>query len=131
MYTLWKSFRFEASHELRDHDGKCRRPHGHSWVFRLFVKSAVLFYEGPQRNMVLDYSHLGRVGQEIVDLLDHYHLNALPCLVDAAGMPTSEFLARWIFEYATTKVKPNLSTWLTAVEVEETCTSGCRYEPGQ
>lgn len=127
MFSLWKTFRFEASHQLVDHDGKCKRLHGHSWVFRLFVEGPYLKDAGPKRNMVVDFGLISRRGKEIVELLDHQHLNDLKILGDANGHVTSEWLAQWIFDYVREAASDHLDFNLVAVEVEETCTSGCRY----
>jgi len=120
MFTLWKTFRFEAAHQLANHDGKCARLHGHSWIFRLFVKGEYLQLSGPQENMLTDYFAIGMVGKAQAEMLDHRNLNDL----FETNMPTSEYLARRIFE-----TNAPLLAGLFAVEVEETCTSGCRYEP--
>ena len=56
------------------------------------------------------------------DQLDHYYLNDIPGLEN----PTSEVLARWIWD----RLAPVLSgtgAALSAVVVRETCTSGCVY----
>ena len=50
--------------------------------------------------------------------LDHYYLNEIEGLEN----PTSENIARWIWE----RLKPSLAE-LSAVEIRETCTSGCIY----
>ena len=121
-WTLKKMFRFEASHQLMKHDGKCARLHGHSWRGEIEVKSHYLTGEGPKENMVVDFGDLKVVVREIEDLLDHRHLNE----VLRTDMPTSEFVARWIFD----KVRPKLSDghfWLESVGIEETCTSRCVY----
>ena len=51
--------------------------------------------------------------------LDHHYLNEVPGLEN----PTSENLARWIWE----RLAPALPG-LSRVVVRETCTSGCSYE---
>jgi len=51
--------------------------------------------------------------------LDHYYLNESTKLEN----PTSEELARWIYE----KLKLAGLPGLDAVEIRETCTSGCIY----
>jgi len=71
--------------------------------------------------MVMDFGDVSRAMKDLLETkLDHYHLN------DTTGLenPTSEELARWIYDW----IKPNLPH-LVAVEVDETCTSSCRYEP--
>ena len=120
-WTISKQFRFEASHRLPDHDGKCQRLHGHSWILTVFFSGAALQTTGPQRGMLRDYGRIKLAVQPLVDgKLDHYHLN------DSTGLenPTSEELARWIFDRLAGALPD-----LTAVEVSETCTTGCRYEP--
>lgn len=54
----------------------------------------------------------------ILGQLDHYYLND----VEGLDNPTSETLARWIWE----RVMPALPG-LSQVVVRETCTSGCVY----
>jgi len=121
MFTLTKEFRWEASHRLPKHDGKCARLHGHSWKGRLILRSPDLIGDGPKTGMVMDFGDVSRAMKDLLETkLDHYHLN------DTTGLenPTSEELARWIYDW----IKPNLPH-LVAVEVDETCTSSCRYEP--
>ncbi len=125
MFRLFKEFRFEASHQLKDHDGKCANLHGHSWRGEIVVKGAHgLGTQGPKRNMVIDYGVLSELTREIENELDHKHLND----VLKEDMPTSEFIAKWIFA----KVQPKLQTqtehaYLESVSIEETCTTRCEY----
>jgi 6-pyruvoyltetrahydropterin/6-carboxytetrahydropterin synthase len=69
--TLTKTFRFEASHVLPKHPGKCSRLHGHSWVLDVTV-------DGPlneQTGFVVDYGELKAVVEDyIISKVDHYHL---------------------------------------------------------
>jgi 6-pyruvoyltetrahydropterin/6-carboxytetrahydropterin synthase len=119
-YTIRKQFKFEAAHQLMDHDGQCARLHGHSWVMWVEVKGAQVHTEGPKRNMLIDFSDVKTAVKPLVDqYLDHHHLNdTLDC-----DMPTSEYVTAWMFG----KVA-DLIPGLAAVEIEETCTSMCRYE---
>ena len=55
----------------------------------------------------------------LYERLDHHYLNE----VEGLENPTSENLARWIWE----RVTPALPG-LSKVIVRETCTSGCVYE---
>lgn len=120
VFRIRKTFRFEASHQLKYHDGKCAHLHGHSWVVNVEVKGSSLNYDGPKQGMLMDFSSLSAVFKPIIEeKLDHRHLN------DTLAMesPTSELVAEWIFN----QIK-DLVPGLSAVEVEETCTSWCRYE---
>lgn len=121
MWTLEKEFRFEASHVLPHHDGKCARLHGHSWKGRLICEGETLHQSGPKAGMLVDYHDMTSVIKPLVEeYLDHYHLNESLALEN----PTSEEVARWIYD----QVKPQLPS-LVAVVVEETCTSRCTYSP--
>lgn len=119
-YRIRKQFKFEAAHQLMEHDGQCARLHGHSWVMWIELGGKRLHVDGPKRNMLIDYSDMKAAVKPLVDgYLDHHHLNdTLEC-----DMPTSEFIAAWVFDRVVKKLPE-----LTAVEIEETCTSMCRYE---
>jgi 6-pyruvoyltetrahydropterin/6-carboxytetrahydropterin synthase len=67
---------------------------------------------------VMDFADVKSSFKPIYDQLDHYYLNDIPGLEN----PTSENIARWIWA----RLKPRLPE-LSAVEIRETCTSGCIY----
>lgn len=120
MFILTKKFRFEASHQLAGHDGKCARLHGHSWTLTVEVSGDELIQTGPKAGMLVDYGHLKAIVEPIIEAsLDHWHLNQTL----ATNRPTSEFVARWAFDH----IKPALPQ-LRAVTIGETCTTACRYE---
>lgn len=119
-WLIYKEFRFEAAHQLPYHDGKCRRLHGHSWVGRVYVKGNQLIEEGPKQGMILDYGDIKKYLKPLLDnFLDHYYLNETTGLLN----PTSEAIAKWIFERLEEAGLPGLHS----VEIRETCTSGVRY----
>src|ERR1035437_9496634 len=94
MFTLTKEFKFEAAHKLPNHDGKCQRLHGHSWVGRVVLKGDVLAVDGPKQGMLIDYGDISRVIKPTVEnFLDHQYLN------DTLSMqnPTSEEIARRLY----------------------------------
>lgn len=122
MFTLTKEFSFEAAHKLPLHDGKCARLHGHSWKMRVVIRGRTLVSAGPKSGMLLDYSDISKVVRAFVDdKLDHHYLNESTELDN----PTSEILARWIYD----QLFQILPAGLKAVEIDETCTCSCRYEP--
>lgn len=124
MYILTKKFRFEASHQLLKHDGKCKRLHGHSWQGEIEVAGEKIHRSGAKQHMLIDYAELSRITKTLVDTyLDHYHLNDR--LITSS--PTSEFVARWIYDRVVRSLPKGIR--LVAVTIEETCTSRCRYEP--
>ena len=119
--TLRKQFTFEASHQLPNHDGKCQRLHGHSWKMRVVVAGDLITMNGPKAGMLMDYAEISAIVKPIVEkYLDHHHLNETTKLEN----PTSELLSMWLYEM----LKPQLPL-LVSVEVDETCTSSCCFEP--
>jgi 6-pyruvoyltetrahydropterin/6-carboxytetrahydropterin synthase len=113
---LSKSFHFEAAHDLPTFpaDHKCRRLHGHSFRFDVIVEGDV----EPAKGYLVDYGEIKMVTDPLVRQLDHYYLNE----IDGLSNPTSEHIARWIFD----RLKPTLPL-LKSVVVHETCTSSCEY----
>ncbi|MEY9211925.1 6-carboxytetrahydropterin synthase QueD [Thermobifida halotolerans] len=114
---IFREFGFEAAHRLpRVPEGhKCARLHGHSYRVIVHVDAPV----DPESGWVMDFGDIKRAFKPIRDRLDHYYLNEL----DGLENPTSENLARWIWE----RLRPVLPA-LSAVTVRETCTSGCTYQ---
>ena len=114
--TIFKEFTFEAAHRLPFvPDGhKCARLHGHSYRVELHVGGQV----DPLNGWILDFADIKVAFKPIQDRLDHYYLNE----IDGLENPTSENLARWIWE----RLVPALPG-LAQVIVKETCTSGCTY----
>lgn len=120
LFRLEKEFRFEAAHLLPHHDGKCGRPHGHSWRGRVIVVGSALVAAGPKVGMLIDYGDLSAAIDPLVEeFLDHRYLNLTLPLEN----PTSEEIARWMFR----QLKPKLGDYLLAVQIDETCTSRCEY----
>ena len=113
---IYKDFRFEAAHRLPNvpEGHKCARLHGHSFQLRVTVSG-----DAPEPSgWVMDFADLKAAVKPVLDRLDHYYLNE----IDGLENPTSENLCRWIWA----RLAPQLPT-LSAVEIRETCTSGCIY----
>lgn len=124
MYRLEKTFNFEAAHHLPNHDGKCKRLHGHSFSMILVCSGPDLSPVGPKKGMLVDYGDVKREGDRIVGAyLDHHYLNETLAQFGITD-PTSEHLARWVYE----TLKPYLPL-LAEVRIGETCTSFCTYSP--
>ncbi|OKH18771.1 6-carboxytetrahydropterin synthase QueD [[Limnothrix rosea] IAM M-220] len=119
-WQLYKEFRFEAAHRLPHHDGKCARLHGHSWVCRVYIRGDRLIESGAKQGMLMDFSDLKSSMKPLLeDYLDHYYLNETLEMES----PTSEAIAKWIYE----QLEAKKLMGLCAVEILETCTSGCIY----
>lgn len=121
MFEIEKIFRFEAGHQLEQHDGQCSHPHGHSYIVHVCLRSEKLIEQGPKINMVIDFEDISSaVKPMIYEYLDHKWLN------DSlqTDSPTAEFIARWIYNH----LKPSLAA-LHSVTIYETETSKVTYCP--
>ena len=91
LVRICKRFTFEAAHQLPWHDGKCARPHGHSYVLEVEVEGPVQPNDGRATSgMVIDFGQLKSVVKTYVDLMDHYSLNQM------LQNPTAENLVLWL-----------------------------------
>lgn len=120
-WILEKDFRFEAAHQLPNHEGQCRRLHGHSWRGTVRIAGSELMPSGSSAGMVLDYRDINRVLQPLVDkYLDHHFLN------ETLGIesPTSEEVARWVYHQVE---RSPIGPLLVSVTIEETCTARCTF----
>jgi 6-pyruvoyltetrahydropterin/6-carboxytetrahydropterin synthase len=92
-------------------DHPCARVHGHTFLVRVTVCGPV----DARTGFVLDFADLQRSWTPVHEALDHRFLNDVPGLEN----PTSEHLARWIWEV----LHPALPL-LSSIEVRESGNSG-------
>ncbi|MDH3325998.1 MAG: 6-carboxytetrahydropterin synthase QueD [Gammaproteobacteria bacterium] len=119
-YTLKVVTDFAASHSLRNYEGACQRMHGHNWK----VEVEVLATELDDAGMGVDFKVIKRATNEVLDTLDHYHLNDIPPF-DVIN-PTAENIAAHIFKNVAKLVnKTHIS--VSAVTVWETERACVRY----
>jgi 6-pyruvoyltetrahydropterin/6-carboxytetrahydropterin synthase len=113
---IFKDFMFEAAHRLPNVSPghKCSRLHGHSFQVSVHLSGPV----DAEHGWVRDFRDISDAMAPLLGVLDHYYLNE----IDGLENPTSEVLARWIWERLTLAL-PELSQ----VVVRETCNSGCVY----
>mgnify|MGYP001271969642 FL=1 len=113
---IYKDITFEAAHLLPNLPAghKCSRLHGHSFLVRITLDGPI----DKETGWVEDFADIKKAFQPIYDELDHNYLNNISGLEN----PTSENLAKWIWD----KLESDLD-YLTAIEVKETCSSGCIY----
>jgi len=113
---LSKTFRFEAAHCLPNvpPGHKCAEPHGHSYRVTVTVAGQV----DEALGWVMDFGDLKEVVSPLIQQLDHRNLNAVAGLAN----PTSEQLARWLWD----RIRPKVPQ-LTKVAVAESDTSLCTY----
>lgn len=131
-----KTFKFEASHQIDGHFGKCARLHGHSWHLSVFCEGPIV----PETGVVIDYYDIKQVIDPIIEELDHHHLGygyseqfrmSQPLISDVSWIPygfkpTSENLLVLI-AYEITKRShnfgPNFQLPWVCLIINETCTS--------
>jgi 6-pyruvoyltetrahydropterin/6-carboxytetrahydropterin synthase len=113
---VWRRFRFEAAHRLPNvpEGHQCGRMHGHGFEVILHANQDLA-----DSDMGVDFDLIQVVWAPLHAELDH------ACLNDIAGLenPTSEMLARWIWE----RLHADFPV-LSCVTVYETATAGCHYD---
>ena len=117
---IFKEFTFEAAHRLPMVEPATSAPD--STATPSGSRSTCAARSTTELGWFMDFADLKAAFKPSYDRLDHHYLNE----VEGLENPTSENLARWIWE----NVAPALPG-LCKVVVRETCTSGCVYEgPG-
>ena len=117
VFEITKAAAFDAAHRLPaggPAGSANTRLHGHSFRVTVHVEGPV----GDRSGWVRDFADLGCAMEPLLDCLDHHYLNE----IDGLDNPTSEVLARWIWDRLQAAL-PDLSQ----VVLRETCTSGCVY----
>jgi 6-pyruvoyltetrahydropterin/6-carboxytetrahydropterin synthase len=113
---LTQEFMLESAHSLPrvPEEHRCRRVHGHTFVVEVTVEGEVEERSG----WLVDYVDLATAFVPVREALDHRLLNEVPGLDN----PTSEHVARWIWE----RLLPALPA-LAEIVVHETPVSRCAY----
>jgi 6-pyruvoyltetrahydropterin/6-carboxytetrahydropterin synthase len=117
MFELKVISHFAAAHRLREFGGKCESLHGHNWKVEVEVRGTDT---GPT-GVVLDFSRLKAELNAVLDELDHTDLGCHPHF--SKVNPSSEELARYIFDRLKGRVEPAALHRVTVWESEEACAS--------
>ena len=118
-YRVTKAFAFSASHALPGYDGPCAEMHEHDWKVAVTVRAGQLNSSA----FVIDFFKLEELWKRIKARFDGGVINEVEPF--NAEWPTSENLARWMFEEFERGMP--LATVLERVEVWEDETSGASY----
>lgn len=138
---LSTAFEFHAAHRLPDHDGLCRRLHGHTYRGKVSVTCAVNANTPP--SMLIDFFTLSAAVNYVVGALDHTTIlngesdsmarvvAACPdnhvLLLDAD--PTVECLSRIVADnvyQALARIAPEVVVGSILVDMAESSTTNCR-----
>lgn len=115
-YELKQHFQIESARFLPRLPAShpCSRMHGHSFKIVLTLVGDL----DPALGWVMDYHQIDQEMKPLLAQLDHRILNEVPGLEN----PTSELLAKWIYDQAKAKIKI-----LASVSILETPSTECRY----
>lgn len=91
MYEVSIKKTFSAAHMLKEIGGKCENLHGHNFTVEVTFAARKLNPEG----LVVDFRLLKDWTGEILELLDHRHLNELPWFEEKN--PSAENIAAFIY----------------------------------
>ena len=123
LYRIAKSFSVEAAHQLGGlpDNHKCGRVHGHSYAVEVIIASGCLVGPG----FVIDFGELDPLKQHLAQTFDHRLLNDV-----LAVQPTSENVARVIWEWCAAELPLSHGAFVEAVRVSETATTWAEYHAG-
>ncbi|HHT9132364.1 MAG TPA: 6-carboxytetrahydropterin synthase QueD [Candidatus Tripitaka californicus] len=113
MYELIVEADFAAAHSLRGYQGECENLHGHNWKVQVMLKAEALDGLG----MVMDFKEIKRTLGEILEGLDHKHLNELTLF--KKENPTTENVSRILYHELSKRLPQRVSvskvtTWESA-----------------
>ncbi|WP_229399929.1 6-pyruvoyl trahydropterin synthase family protein [Micromonospora okii] len=120
IYRIGKMFTFEGAHQLGGlpEGHKCGQLHGHGYTVEVTLASRRL--AGP--GFVVDFAELNLLKRHLDSEFDHQFLNEV---VDVE--PTSEKLARVLFDWCAAHLALPDGAFVEAVRVRETATSWAEY----
>jgi 6-pyruvoyltetrahydropterin/6-carboxytetrahydropterin synthase len=121
VYEISVESSFSAAHRLKNYHGPCENVHGHNWLVRATVRCEALDASG----LGIDFRVLKNHLKEIINEFDHKDLNAV---LDARSInPSSENIARYIFEKLEKSLAAGWKGSVARVEVHETPGSCAAY----
>jgi len=120
MYELMVESKFAAAHQLRGYQGRCEKLHGHNWR----VTMAVTAERVDEQGLAIDFHTLKKALREVLDQLEHTCLNEIFPFTQIN--PTSENVAKWIYDMMTKKINDN-NVEVASVTVWESDTASASY----
>ncbi|MFN3134525.1 MAG: 6-carboxytetrahydropterin synthase QueD [Candidatus Kryptonium sp.] len=114
MYKISVQKKFSASHIIKNYPSECGRLHGHNWNVKVIVKAKELNDFG----MAIDFKELSKILNDVIEKLDHYHLNDIPPFNEI--QPTAENLAKFFYDELKLKLAQYKNIEIDSVEIWET-----------
>lgn len=115
MYKVKVMSHFSGAHNLIGYNGPCEDLHGHNWRIEVSASSEDLNDLG----MVVDFKELKSAVKECLEKLDHKHLNEVGYFKKVN--PTSENIARYIFDEVSAKAEGVNVCEVTVYETDTSC----------
>ncbi len=122
MYEVKVEKSFSAAHHLLNYEGVCENQHGHNWKVEVYVKGQTL----DKSNILIDFKILKKELDEVLNYLDHKDINTLKEFENES--PSSEFMAKFIYEKMKERLNSLKSAAVSKVAVWETPTSCATYD---
>ena len=114
MNLITKIFKFDSAHLLKNHSGKCKNLHGHSYSMEICLQGEI----NKETGMIMDFGDLKKIVEKrIIEQVDHNFLNDIFDFV-----PTAENMAKHFFKI----LEKEFGQSLYSVSVWETST--CKAE---
>jgi len=113
---------FASAHQLRGYKGKCENIHGHNWK----VKVCVVARELNDIGIAIDFHDLKRHTNEVINQLDHKNVNEIYPFTEIN--PSSENIAKWIYEMLKERLIDYSNISLYSVTVWESSTASATYQ---
>lgn len=133
MLSITKIFEFHSSHQLPNHQGKCKNVHGHSYRLEIEIAGTITNYlqdvpeipeNLPMEGMIMDFGDVKKLVETyILDIFDHKHINDILHVV-----PTAENMVIFI-KRDLEMVLPS-TVRLVRVRLWETSTSFAEWKKG-
>ena len=120
MYELMVESKFAAAHQLRGYKGKCENLHGHNWRVTVAVTAERLNEVG----LAIDFNDLKKSLRDVLDQLEHTFLNDIFPFTQIN--PSSENLAKWIYDTLTKKLNDD-NIEVASVTVWESDSASASY----
>ncbi len=98
-YEVMVETQFSAAHALRQYRGQGESVHGHNWRIQVFVRGERL----DENHILIDFHAVRRATEEVMQYLDHKHLNELPPF-DKELNPSTENIAAFVFRQVAARI---------------------------